>query len=208
MPLSEPRLSKPLSNPLSKPLSKPVATLGRLAALEAAVSQLLAACDLDGGHKDLVGTPRRVAKLWSTDVLAGYAADASQILGDFVEGEGRTELVVIRGIPCHGMCPHHLMPWTAEATVAYLPGEQLLGFGRLADLVNCFTRRLTLQERACNEIADALMCHLDARGSACVIQGTHTCLTVPGDKHGASVVTSSYRGAFNTRADLQRQLVG
>lgn len=161
---------------------------------------------MDLSHKDLVGTPRRVATLWLTDVLVGYDADPAVILGDPVVGEADTELVVIRNIPCHGMCPHHLMPWTAEATVAYLPGSKLLGFGRLADLVHCYTRRLTLQERACNDVADALMQHLDARGSACIIEGTHSCLTVPADKHRARVVTSSYRGELKTRADLQQQL--
>ena len=95
-------------------------------------------------------------------------------------GEGDTELVVVRDLPCHGMCPHHLLPWVGHATVAYLPAAKLVGFGRLNDLVHCFTRRLTLQERVCNDIADALMQHLSARGAACVITGQHNCLNVPG----------------------------
>jgi GTP cyclohydrolase IA len=178
----------------------------RQAALADAVRALLRACDLDLAHSDLVGTPERVAKLWSTLVLSGYDADPAAILGDPVLGEGDTELVVVRDIPCHGMCPHHLMPWVGQATVAYLPNTKLVGFGRLSELVHCFTRRLTLQERVCNDIADALMSQLDARGAACVITGQHGCLNVPDDKHGTRVVTASYRGAIKVRPDLQAQL--
>lgn len=171
-----------------------------------AVRALLRAAGLDLEHADLAGTPDRVARLWASTVLSGYDADPAEILGDPVLGEGDTELVVVRDVPCHGMCPHHLMPWVGFATVAYLPAGKLVGFGRLSDLVHCYTRRLTLQERVCNDIADALMHHLGARGSACVITGQHNCLNVPDDKHGARVVTASYRGELKTRPDLQAQL--
>ena len=177
-------------------------------AIAAAVRQLLEACQLDLEHPDFVGTPRRVAKLWTELVISGYAVDPAQLLGDPVVGEGETELVVVRDIPCHGMCPHHLMPWVGTATVAYLPTDKLVGFGRLGDLVHCHTRRLTLQERVCNDIVDDLMAHLDARGAACVITGAHNCLNVPDDKHGTRVVTVSYRGEFEHRNDLRDQLRG
>jgi GTP cyclohydrolase IA len=182
--------------------------IDRHAALADAVRALLQASGLDVEHHDLVGTPERVAKLWSTLVLSGYDADPAAILGDPVLGEGNTALVVVRDIPCHGMCPHHLMPWVGQATVAYVPTTKLVGFGRLSELVHAFTRRLTLQERVCNDIVDALMQHLDAGGAACVITGQHNCLNVPDDKHGTRVVTASYRGELQHRADLQAQLVG
>lgn len=175
-------------------------------ALQEAVRSLLTAAGLSLDHPDLTGTPQRVAKLWIELVVDGYQRDPATILGNPVLGEAQTELVVIRDIPCHGMCPHHLMPWTGKATVAYLPSDKLVGFGRLADLVHCFSRRLTLQERVCNDVVDALQEHIDARGSACIITGTHTCLNVPDDKHQTRVVTSSYRGELKTRPDLQSQL--
>jgi len=133
--------------------------------------------------------------------------DPSQILGDPVLGESENELVIIRSLPFHGMCPHHLVPYVGTATISYLPGRQLIGFGRIADLVVCFTRRFTLQERACNDIVDALMRHLDARGAGCVMVGTHGCLGIPGDKHDARVVTSSFRGELRGRHDLQDRLL-
>ena len=178
----------------------------RQRAIAESVRRLLAACSLDLEHGDLLGTPDRVAKLWTELVISGYDADPAEILGDPVLGEGDTELVVVRDIPCHGMCPHHLMPWVGEATVAYLPTDKLVGFGSLAKLVHCYTRRLTLQERVCNDIADALMRELGAGGAACVITGQHNCLNVPDDKHATRVVTASYRGALKTRPDLQARL--
>ena len=133
------------------------AELDRRIALEQAITTLLDACGVDRGHKDFTSTASRVARVWSQEFLSGFDMDPAKILGDPVEGEGESALVVVRGIPFHGLCPHHLLPYTGTATVAYLPAAKLAGFGRLADLVACFTRRLTLQERACNDVVDALV---------------------------------------------------
>jgi GTP cyclohydrolase I len=175
-------------------------------AIAAAIAELLRDCGQELGHKDLVSTPTRVAKLWREQFLSGEAMDPAVILGDPVEGEGPTGLVIIRDLPYHGMCPHHLLPYSGRATVAYLPGTQLVGFGRLGDLVNCYTRRLTLQERACNDIVDALMRHLDARGAGCVMVGEHMCLRIPENRHRAQVVTASFRGELQQRTELQDRL--
>lgn len=175
--------------------------------LEAAVAAFLRACGLDLGHPDLDRTPERVAALWRAEFLAGYGMDPAEILGDPVVGEGETELVIVRDLPFHGMCPHHLLPYLGRATVAYLPAGKLVGFGRLGRLVTCFTRRLTLQERATNEVADALVEHLGARGAACVMVAHHTCLSVPDDKHAARVVTAAFRGKLRDRPDLRDRLL-
>ncbi|MDC0717710.1 GTP cyclohydrolase I [Nannocystis bainbridge] len=180
--------------------------LERRIAIERAIAALLDACGLDRRHKDFTSTPSRVARVWSQEFLSGFAMDPAKILGDPVEGEGESALVVVRGIPFHGLCPHHLLPYTGTATVAYLPAAKLAGFGRLGDLVACFTRRLTLQERACNDVVDALVEHLGARGAGCVMRGRHTCLSIPDNKHGAEVMTSSVRGELSSRTDLQAQL--
>lgn len=182
------------------------AEIDRRSALERAITTLLDACGVDRGHKDFTSTASRVARVWSQEFLSGFDMDPAKILGDPVEGEGESALVVVRGIPFHGLCPHHLLPYTGTATVAYLPAAKLAGFGRLADLVACFTRRLTLQERACNDVVDALVEHLGARGAGCVMRGRHTCLSIPDNKHGAEVVTSSVRGEMSSRPDLQAQL--
>ncbi len=177
------------------------------AAMRAAITDLLRASGLDLGHKDFASTPARVAKVWATEFLSGLMQDPADILGDPVEGEAETELVVVRDLPFHGMCPHHLLPYTGRATVAYLPRTQLLGFGRLGALVECFTKRLTLQERACNDVVDAIMKYIDAAGAGCVMVGEHTCLRIPDNRHSATVVTASFRGAMRERPELQDRLL-
>lgn len=201
---SRTRLAKPTSP--ARPAARP-ATVDRRVAVERAIESLLDACGLDRTHKDLTGTAARVARVWTQEFLSGFDTDPAQILGDPVEGEAETALVIVRGLPYHGLCPHHLLPYSGTATVGYLPAGKLAGFGRLGDLVSCFTRRLTLQERAGNDVVDALMLHLGARGAGCVMRGRHTCLSIPDNKHAAEVVTVSTRGELATRADLQALLL-
>lgn len=175
-------------------------------AMQRAVLAWIEAMGLDPQDPDLQGTPQRVSTLWRDAFLSGYARDAATILGEPVPAQGQTEAVVVRNLPCHGMCPHHLLPWVGQACIAYLPGTQLVGFGRLHDLLGCYTQRLSLQERVASDIADALMEHLDAQGAACTIQAQHLCLAIPDDKHEARVYSSALRGTFRTRADLQMLL--
>lgn len=177
------------------------------AAIREAVAALLRATGSDPTTGDFVGTTDRVAKLWCGAFLAGGAMDPAEILGAPVLGEAATEMVVVRELPFCGMCPHHLLPFIGRATVAYLPGDKLVGFGRLGDLVRCFTARLTLQERACNDVVDAIMTHLGARGAACIMVGEHACLRIPEQRHDAEVVTASFRGEFRERAELRDRLM-
>lgn len=180
-----------------------------LAALQAAVDALLRASGLDPARDpDLGQTPARVANLWATEFLSGYAMDPAAILGDPVVGEADPDVVVVGGLRFHSMCPHHLLPFRGVAHVAYIPSGKLVGFGRLAELVDCFTRRLTLQERATHQIADSLCRHLGAHGAGCVIEAEQMCLAIPGEKHDQSgVVTSAFVGDMRERPDLKARLL-
>jgi GTP cyclohydrolase IA len=179
--------------------------LGRMAA---AVHDLLAASGLAVNDADLRGTPSRVARIWCEEFLSGYALDPGQILGDPVLHEPDPQVVVISGLRFHSLCPHHLLPYRGVAAVAYLPRAGLFGFGRVARLVDCFTRRLTLQERATCQIAWALCDLGGARGAGCVLRAEQLCLAIPGERHDASeVVTTSFVGALARRADLQARLL-
>lgn len=179
------------------------------AALEAAVGELLAAAGRDvSTDPDLRHTAERVARLWRAEFLAGYQMDPAVILGDPVVGEADPDVVVVGGLRFHSMCPHHLLPYRGVAHVAYLPNGKLVGFGRLAELVDCFTKRLTLQERATHQIAEALCVNLGARGAGCVIEAEQLCLALPGEKHDASgVVTSAFVGEMRERPDLKARLL-
>jgi GTP cyclohydrolase IA len=177
-------------------------------AIAAAVSALLRAAGRDPSREpDLQQTPDRVAKLWIDEFLAGYAMDPAKILGEPVLGESDPDVVVVSGLRFHSMCPHHLVPFRGMAHIAYMPAGKLTGFGRLADLVECLTKRLTLQERATHQIADAVWHGLDARGAGCVMEAEQLCLALPGERHSQSkVVTAAFVGEMNERPDLKARL--
>ncbi len=179
-------------------------------AIAAAVSALLRATGHDpSGEPDLRQTAERVAKLWTEEFLAGYAMDPEKILGEPVLGERDPDVVLVSGLRFHSMCPHHLVPFRGVAHVAYTPSGKLAGFGRLADLVECFTKRLTLQERATHEIAEALWHGLGARGAGCVMEAEQWCLALPGERHDRSrVVTAAFVGDMHNRPDLKARLMG
>jgi GTP cyclohydrolase I len=184
--------------------------MSREPALAAAVEALLRASGLDPARDaDLQHTPARVARLWGAEFLAGYDMDPAAILGEPVTGEADPDVVIVGGLRFHAMCPHHLLPYRGVAHVAYLPDGKLVGFGRLAELVDCFTRRLTLQERATHQIAEAMQRHLGARGAGCVMQAEQLCLALPGERHDQSgVVTGAFVGEMKQRADLKARLLG
>lgn len=174
-----------------------------------AVAAWLRACGLDPDRDgDLTGTAARVTSLWMKEFLAGYAMNPQEILGSPVLGEADPDVVVVGGLRFHSMCPHHLVPYRGVAHVAYIPKGKLIGFGRLADLVECFTKRLTLQERATHQIAQSLMEGLGAAGAGCVIEAEQMCLALPGERHDQSgVVTSAFVGEMQQRPDLKARLL-
>ena len=178
-------------------------------AIATAIAALLRAAGHDPSSEADVGpTPARVAKLWMEEFLAGYAMDPAEILGEPVLGEANPDVVVVSGLRFHSMCPHHLVPYRGVAHLAYIPAGKLAGFGRLAALVECFTKRLTLQERSTHAIAGALWRGLGAAGAGCVLEAEHLCLALPDERHDQSfVVTSAFVGDMATRPDLKARLL-
>lgn len=177
------------------------------AAFERAVNDLLAACGLspDGAH--MGRTAMRVRELWQRRLLGGYDMDPAEALGDGFEDD-RTDMVVIRGIAVHGVCPHHLVPFRGVAHVAYLPGGRLHGFGRIARLVDAIGHRFTYQEWMTRDIADALVRHGHARGAACIIEAEQLCLLLGEDRRGDErVVTQAFAGEFDTRPHLRGEFL-
>jgi len=177
-------------------------------AMQQAVLGWLEACGLDPQHADLARTPERVAELWSNEFLAGYAMDPARILDTPVVGESDPDAVVVTDLAFHAMCPHHLLPFQGRAHLAYLPAGKLVGFGALGSLVACFTKRLTLQERATHQIATALIEHLGARGAGCVLEANQLCLGIRHDQHASNhIVTTAFLGAFEEQPELRAQLL-
>lgn len=176
-------------------------------AFEAAIADLLRACGIspDSGHT--ARTPQRVRELWERRLLGGYAMDPAQALGEgFADTRG--DMVILRGIAVHGVCPHHLVPFRGVAHVAYVPGGRLHGFGRIARMVDSIGHRFTYQEWMTRDIADALLTHGQARGAACVIEAEQLCLLLGEDRRGDErVVTQAFAGCFEHDNQLRSEFM-
>jgi GTP cyclohydrolase I len=164
-------------------------------AAASAIEAFLTALGRDAAREpDLVGTPDRVARAWTEELLEGYGVDVDALLSQNVF-PGTSDLVVVRDVPVATVCPHHLMASSGLACVAYAPEEHLVGVGTIARLVDAFARRLALQEQIGERVVAALQKHLAPRWAACRIVLSHTCMTSRGERsHGARVETLAVAG--------------
>jgi GTP cyclohydrolase IA len=166
-------------------------------AIAQAVRQILLAVGEDPDRQGLKDTPGRVARMYG-ELFDGMGQDASEHLKVHFD-EQYDEMVVLRDIPFHSVCEHHLLPFMGKAHVAYLPAGKVVGISKLARTVDTFAHRPQVQERLTCQIADALMDQLGARGVAVILEATHTCMTIRGvKKPGAEMVTSVMRGLFKS----------
>lgn len=174
-------------------------------AFEAAVTALLAACGISADTAHTHRTPQRVRELWQKRLLGGYELDPASALGEGF-ADSRKDLVVIRGIAIHGVCPHHLVPFRGIAHVAYVPGGRLHGFGRIARMVDAIAHRFTYQEWMTRDIANALIHHGQALGAACVVEAEQLCLLLGEDRRGDERVhTQAFAGCFQGEGETARQ---
>ena len=174
--------------------------------IEKAVKEILLAVGEDVERDGLKGTPERVARMYS-ELLAGMYEDPKKHIRN-VFTENYDEVVLLRDIPFYSICEHHLMPFIGTAAVAYLPSGAVLGISKLARIVDCFARRLQVQERLTNQIADFIMNSLKPRGVAVVLEASHSCMTIRGiKKPGSVMVTSSLRGIFKRDARSRNEVM-
>jgi GTP cyclohydrolase I len=155
-------------------------------------------------------TPTRVAKSLQF-LTSGMGGDAAHVIGDAFFAETSDELVLVRDITVHSLCEHHMLPFHGKVHVAYVPDGRVVGLSKLARLSELFSRRLQVQERLTQQIADALMAELAPRGVAVVMECAHMCMAMRGvQKPGATTVTSCMLGTFKVdphlRAELFQQL--
>ncbi|MHC4293771.1 MAG: GTP cyclohydrolase I FolE [Planctomycetota bacterium] len=163
--------------------------------IEGAVEEILLAIGEDTKRDGLKDTPTRVAKMY-TELLAGMHEDPKKHIGKAFK-EKYDEVVLLRDIPFYSICEHHLMPFIGSAHLAYLPTGTVLGVSKLARIIDCFSRRLQVQERLTDQIADFIMDNLEPMGVAVVLEASHSCMTIRGiKKPGSVMVTSSLRGVF------------
>ncbi|MFN3884704.1 MAG: GTP cyclohydrolase I FolE [Rhodocyclaceae bacterium] len=189
-------MEQPPSPPFPGTLGIPQSHPFDAAAFERAITDLLRACGIDPDSVHTGKTAQRVRELWQRRLLGGYALDPGAALGEGF-ADPREDMVLVRGIAIHGVCPHHLVPFRGVAHVAYVPGGRLHGFGRIARMVDAIGHRFTYQEWMTRDIVEALVTHGKAKGAACVIEAEQLCLLLGEDRRGDErVVTQAYAGCF------------
>jgi GTP cyclohydrolase I len=160
-----------------------------------AIQAFLRALGHDPAHDPhLAGTGERVAAAYADELLSGYAVDIDTLLAHGVIA-GHSELVIVRDVPITTICPHHLLPSTGTACVAFAPDEHLVGVGTVARVVDAYARRLSLQEQIGERVVASLQKHLAPRWSACRIALSHACMIARGERaHGSRVETLALAG--------------
>jgi GTP cyclohydrolase I len=160
------------------------------------IRQLLAELGEDPGREGLVRTPLRVEKAL-TFLTSGYRADIDAVLNDALFTVDYNEMVIVKDIDFYSLCEHHLLPFFGKCHVAYIPRTQVIGLSKIPRLVDVFARRLQVQERMTNQIAETIREKIDPLGVAVVVEGTHLCMSMRGvEKQNSFAVTSAMLGAF------------
>lgn len=172
---------------------------------EDAVRTLLKWMGEDIEREGLLDTPKRVAKAY-LELFGGYDMDAEEVLGrTFEEVGGYDDMVLVRDIPFHSHCEHHMVPIIGKAHVAYLPDGCVLGLSKIARTVDIFARRLQTQENMTAQIAHTIDDALQPRGVAIMIEAEHMCMAMRGiRKQGSTTMTTAYTGAFHDSPEEQQ----
>jgi GTP cyclohydrolase I len=166
--------------------------------LEALAEELLVLVGEDTERQGLVRTPQRVAKAWQ-ELTSGYGVDVDQLINRALFDESYSEMVVVRDISFYSLCEHHLLPFFGVCHVAYIPNGKIIGLSKIPKLVKAFSRRLQVQERLTNEIADILMRKVGPLGVGVVMEARHMCMEMRGaESIDSPTVTSSMLGLFRT----------
>lgn len=156
-------------------------------------TSLLEAMGENPKREGLKDTPRRVADMYA-ELTDGYSMNPKEILSrEWNEVSG---MVVAKDIGFFSLCEHHLLPFHGRVHIGYIPAKAVVGLSKLVRLVDCFSRRLQLQERMTKQIADALYENLHPHGVVVVVQARHLCMEMRGVRSGADIVTSEIRGQF------------
>ncbi len=181
--------------------------------IERAVREILEAIGEDPDRDGLLDTPARVARMYE-EITAGLRENPGDHLRKVFEAD-HDEMVMVRDIPLHSICEHHLVPFIGKAHVAYIPNTQgrVTGLSKIARLVDGFARRPQVQERMTRQIADALNKQLEPRGVFVVIEAEHLCMSMRGiRKSGSTTVTSAVHGVFRdnpaTRMEAMQFVTG
>ena len=178
--------------------------------IESAVREILLEVGEDPDREGRRATPDRVHRMYR-ELTAGYHVDAQRLLDGAVFDVDYSEMVVVKDIPFHSLCEHHLLPFFGTASVAYIPRGRVVGLSKIPRIVEMYARRLQVQERLTQQIADFLQTHLEPRGVGVVLEATHLCAVMRGVRKPGTIMTTSavlgiFRSADRTRAEFLAHL--
>ncbi len=176
-------------------------------AAKRAVFDLLHALGEQPSREGLLDTPKRVAKAYS-ELVSGYTTDPVQLINDAVFRVGYADMIVVSDIEYYSLCEHHLLPFLGRAYVAYIPDGKIIGLSKIPRIVDMFARRLQVQERLTQQVAEFLNEVLTPRGVAVAMTAQHMCSMIRGvKKHHPSMTTRAMLGEFACNPDLRREFM-
>ncbi|MCS6907546.1 MAG: GTP cyclohydrolase I FolE [Anaerolineales bacterium] len=159
----------------------------------------------DPTREGLLHTPERVARMYE-ELTSGYRIDPDQLINGALFDIDYADMVLVREIDFYSLCEHHLLPFFGKVHVAYIPDKKVIGLSKIPRIVEMFARRLQVQERMTNQIADLLEAKLQPKGLAVMVEGSHLCAMMRGVKKSqATMTTTTMRGLFRTDAELRRE---
>ncbi len=175
--------------------------------IESAVRSMLVELGEDPTREGLARTPERVDKSLRF-LTSGYAEDIDAVINNALFTVDYSEMVIVKDIDFYSLCEHHLLPFFGRCHVAYLPRDKVIGLSKLPRLVEVFSRRLQVQERLTNQIAETIADKLNPLGVAVVIEASHLCMRMRGvQKQNSTALTSAMRGVFRTDARTRMEFL-
>ena len=166
--------------------------------VEAAVRGILREIGEDPDRPGLLGTPGRVHRMYA-ELTAGYHVDPERLINGAIFDVAYSEMVVVKEIPFYSLCEHHLLPFFGTASVAYIPRGRVIGLSKIPRIVEMYARRLQVQERLTQQVADFLQKRLGPGGTGVVVEATHLCAVMRGVRKPGTVMTTSHvLGLFRT----------
>src|SRR3989442_12075229 len=171
------------------------------------IRKLLADLGEDPDREGLRETPKRVEKAYRF-LTSGYDADIDRVLNNALFTVDYSEMVIVKDIDFYSLCEHHLLPFFGKCHVAYIPRKRVIGLSKIPRLVDVFARRLQIQERLTNQIAETIREKIDPLGVAVVVEGTHLCMSMRGvEKQNSFALTSAMLGAFRDHARTRMEFL-
>jgi GTP cyclohydrolase I len=171
------------------------------------IRQLLGAVGENPSREGLVDTPKRVEKSLRF-LTSGYTADVDAVLNGALFTVDYNEMVIVKDIDFYSLCEHHLLPFFGRVHVAYVPGERIIGLSKIPRIVDLFARRLQVQERITEQVADALVELLQPKGVLVIAEARHLCMAMRGvEKQHSLTATRALRGLYAHDADARQEVL-